>query len=53
MQAFGKPALMSAAWTHLIELVRMVASLIPRELEATITVTNGGLEFYIVPGGPH
>jgi hypothetical protein len=36
-QAFGKPALMTAAWTHPLEFVRVVASLIPRELEATIT----------------
>jgi hypothetical protein len=36
-QAFGKPALMTAAWTHPIEFVRVVASLMPRELEATIT----------------
>ena len=35
--AFGKPALMTAAWTHPVEFVRVVASLIPRELEATIT----------------
>ena len=39
-QAFGKPALMTAAWTHPIEFVRVVASLIPRELEATTTVTE-------------
>jgi hypothetical protein len=32
----GKPALMTAAWTHPLEFVRLVASLIPRELEATI-----------------
>jgi hypothetical protein len=36
-QAFGKPALMTAAWTHPVEFVRVVASLMPRELEATIT----------------
>jgi hypothetical protein len=36
-QAFGKPALMTAAWTHPLEFVRLVASLMPRELEATIT----------------
>ena len=35
--AFGKAALMTAAWTHPVEFVRLVASLIPRELEATIT----------------
>ena len=39
-QAFGKPALMTAAWTHPVEFVRVVASLIPRELEATATVTE-------------
>jgi len=36
-QAFGKPALMTAAWTHPVEFVRLVASLMPRELEATTT----------------
>ena len=35
-EAFGKPALMAMAWTHPVEFVRLVASLIPRELEATI-----------------
>ena len=35
-QAFGKPALMTAAWTHPVEFVRVVASLMPRELEALI-----------------
>ena len=39
-QAFGKPALMTAAWTHPKEFVRVVASLIPREREATATVTE-------------
>ena len=39
--AFGKPALMTAAWMHPVEFVRLVASLIPRELEATTpTVTE-------------
>ena len=38
--AFGKPALMTAAWTHPLEFVRLVVSLIPRELEATATVTE-------------
>ena len=37
-QAFGKPALMTAAWTHPVEFVRVVASLVPRELEAITTV---------------
>jgi hypothetical protein len=36
--AFGKPALMTAAWTDPVAYVRVVASLIPRELEATTTV---------------
>jgi hypothetical protein len=39
-QAFGKPALMTAAWTHPVEFVRVVASLMPKELEATVTVVN-------------
>ena len=39
-QAFGKPALMTAAWTDPVAFVRVVASLIPRELEATTTVTE-------------
>ena len=38
-QAFGKPALMTVALTHPVEFVRLVASLIPRELEATTPVT--------------
>jgi Family of unknown function (DUF5681) len=38
--ALGKPALMTAAWTHPVEFVRVVASLIPRELEATITTVT-------------
>jgi hypothetical protein len=51
-QAFGKPALMTAAWTHPLEFVRVVASLIPRELEATITpvaerMSNAQLEAII------
>jgi hypothetical protein len=39
-QAFGKPALMTAAWTHPVEFVRVVASLIPKELEATTPVAE-------------
>ncbi|MGB8445967.1 MAG: DUF5681 domain-containing protein, partial [Pseudolabrys sp.] len=35
--AFGKPALVTLAWTDPSTFVRVVASLIPRELEATIT----------------
>jgi hypothetical protein len=50
--AFGKPALMTAAWTHPVEFVRVVASLMPRELEATITpdlerMSNAQLEALI------
>jgi hypothetical protein len=40
MASFGKPALMTAAWTHPVEFVRVVASLMLRELEATTTVTE-------------
>ena len=56
-QAFGKPALMTAAWTHPVEFVRVVASLIPRELEATATVVHAErmsddeLEAIILPEG--
>ena len=39
-QAFGKPALMTAAWTHPVEFVRVVASLMPKELEPTVTVVH-------------
>src|SRR5262245_10047979 len=39
-QPFGKAALMTAAWTHPIEFVRVVASLMPREFEATITTVT-------------
>ena len=35
--AFGKPALMTAAITDPVSYVRMVASLMPREIEATTT----------------
>jgi Family of unknown function (DUF5681) len=38
--AFGKPALMTAAWTDPVAYVRVVASLIPRELEATIPTVH-------------
>jgi hypothetical protein len=38
--AFGKPALMTAAWTHPVEFVRVVASLMPKDLEATVTVVH-------------
>ena len=36
-EAFGKPALMAMAWTDPVAFVRLVASLIPREFEATTT----------------
>src|SRR5215813_7051306 len=36
-QAFGKPALETMAMLYPVEFVRMVASLMPRELEATTT----------------
>src|SRR5262249_42319736 len=53
-QAFGKPALMTAAWAHPVEFLRVVASLIPRELEATTPVTermsNAQLEAIIARG---
>ena len=35
--AFGKPALMTAAWTHPIEFVRVVAQLMPKDVEVTAT----------------
>src|SRR5262245_29302638 len=52
--AFGKPALMTAAWTHPVDFVRVVASLMPRELETAIPVTkrmsNAQLEAIIARG---
>ena len=39
-KSLGKPALLAAAWTDPVAYVRVVASLIPRELEATATVTE-------------
>ena len=36
-QAFGKPALETMAMLYPVEFVRLVASLMPRELEATTT----------------
>jgi hypothetical protein len=39
-KAFGLSALMAAAWTDPVGYVRVVASLIPRELEATITTVT-------------
>ena len=35
--AFGKPALMSAAWTNPTDFVRVVAQLIPKDVEVTVT----------------
>src|SRR5262245_60155472 len=37
---FGKPALTTAAFLHPLEFVRLDASLMPRELEPTATVTK-------------
>lgn len=34
--AFGRPALVAAAWTDPVAFVRIAASLIPKEIEATI-----------------
>ena len=53
--AFGKPALMAMAWTDPVAFVRLVASLIPRELEAPITpvterMSNAQLEAIIARG---
>ena len=36
-QAFGEPALMTAAWTHPVEFVRVVAQLMPKDVEVTVT----------------
>jgi len=36
-QAFGKPALMTAAWTHPVEFVRVVAQLMPKDVDVTVT----------------
>ena len=36
-QAFGKPALMTAAWTHPLEFVRVVAQLMPKDVDVTVT----------------
>ena len=35
--AFGKPALMTVAWTHPVEFVRVVAQLMPKDVEVTAT----------------
>ncbi|HEY6701039.1 MAG TPA: DUF5681 domain-containing protein [Pseudolabrys sp.] len=40
-KAYGRSALMAAAWTEPVSFVRVVASLMPKELEAaTITVVH-------------
>jgi hypothetical protein len=54
-QAFGKPALETMAMLYPVEFVRVVASLVPRELEATITpvterMSNAQLEAIIARG---
>ena len=36
-QAFGEPALMSAALTHPLEFVRVVAQLMPKDVDVTVT----------------
>src|SRR3974377_1486634 len=36
-QAFGEPALMTAALTHPLEFVRVVAQLMPKDVEVTAT----------------
>ena len=49
-QAFGEPALMTAALTHPLEFVRMVAQLMPKDVGVTVTniraerMTSGELE---------
>ena len=48
--AFGKPALMTVAWTHPVEFVRIVAQLMPKDVEVAVTniraerMTSGELE---------
>src|SRR3974390_2674495 len=36
-KAFGEPALMSAALTHPLEFVRVVAQLMPKDVDVTVT----------------
>ena len=49
-QAFGKAALMTAAWTHPVEFVRVVDQLMPKDVEVAVTniraerMTSGELE---------
>ena len=51
-EVYGQAALMTSAMTHPLEFVRLVASLMPRELEATITpvVSDAQLEAIIARG---
>lgn len=37
---FGKPALVAAAWTDPVGFVRIVASLMPKEIHATLELKN-------------
>jgi Family of unknown function (DUF5681) len=39
-QAFGKPALTTAAFLHPLEFVRVVAGLMPKEMQATVTTVH-------------
>ena len=39
-RAYGRPAQMTAAFTDPVSFVRVVASLMPKELEAAVTVVN-------------
>ena len=39
-QAFGKPALMTAAWTNPTDFVRVVAQLMPKDVEVPVTKIN-------------
>jgi hypothetical protein len=52
----GKAALVTAAWTDPVAYVRVVASLVPREFEATVTpdlerMSTAQLEAIIAEGG--
>jgi hypothetical protein len=35
-EAFGRPALLAAAWTKPADFVKVAASLLPKEIEATV-----------------
>jgi hypothetical protein len=39
-QAFGKPALTTAAFLHPLDFVRVVANLMPKEMQATVTTVH-------------